>query len=78
MRRESGAHTGASTPSGRAVSRRGSPPPAGITYSCGADVAAARRNATQRPSGETAGALSRSPWVHVVTPSESMRTSEPR
>ena len=56
----SGAHAGAEAPCGRSVRRTGSPPSAGITWSCGFALASrSDRKASQAPSGDQRGAVSR-------------------
>ena len=65
MRRESGDHAIASTLSSPWVSRRGSPPSAGRTYSspCAFSSSPSRleTNASHRPSGDQRGELSLRP-----------------
>src|SRR5687768_13894546 len=55
----SGDHAGTPAPNGRVVRTRDSPPSAGMMASCGLSSPRSDRNASQRPSGDQRGELSR-------------------
>ena len=77
MREESGAQENSATPAGAWVSRRASPPLAGMSQTWRLPFASARRKAMVSPSGEKRGAPSLGPAVNGrgSPPGSSMRST---